>query len=103
LMGDHQELQIRSWTSQLDRFSKKVPFRWEANTWYTLKFRAAAENGKAVLKGKVCKRGEAEPVGWTIEAVDETPNLTGSPGLFGNASVSEVYIDNVSVMKNTAK
>jgi outer membrane protein assembly factor BamB len=103
LMGDHQELQIRSWTSQLDRFSKKVPFQWEANTWYTLKLRAAVENGKAVLKGKVWKRGDAEPAGWTIEAVDETPNLTGSPGLFGNASVSEVLIDNVSVTKNTAK
>ena len=102
-MGDHQQLQIRSWTSQLGRFSKTVPFAWEPNTWYTIKFRAAAENGTAVLKGKVWKRGETEPDAWTIEAVDEGPNLVGSPGLFGNASVSEVYFDNIVVTKNSAK
>lgn len=101
LMGDHQQIQIRSWTSHLDRFSKSVSFKWDADTWYTLKFRAAVENGKAVLKGKVWKRDEAEPPEWTIEAVDEAPNLVGSPGLFGNASVSEILIDNVSVTKNT--
>jgi hypothetical protein len=103
LMGEHQELQIRSWTSQLNRFSKTVPFKWDANTWYTIKFRAATDNGKAVLKGKVWKRADPEPQQWTIEAVDETPNLIGSPGLFGNASVSEIFIDNVSVSKNAPK
>ncbi|MGD9722038.1 MAG: PQQ-binding-like beta-propeller repeat protein [Pirellulales bacterium] len=100
LMGDHQEIQIRSWTSQLDRFSKTVPFAWEGDTWYTMKFRAAVEDGKAVLKGKVWKRGEQEPEAWTIEAVDEAPNVAGSPGLFGNAQTSEIYIDNISVTKN---
>ncbi len=100
LMGDHQEIQIRSWTSQLDRFSKTVPFKWEGDTWYTMKFRAANEGGKTVLKGKVWKRGLEEPAGWTIEAVDETPNTVGSPGLFGNAQVAEIYVDNVSVSNN---
>jgi hypothetical protein len=102
LMGDHQEIQIRSWTSQLDRFSKKVPFKWEGNTWYTMKFQASTDKGKAILKGKVWKRGEAEPEAWTIEAVDETPNLNGSPGLFGNASDAEAFIDNITVTKNKA-
>jgi outer membrane protein assembly factor BamB len=100
MMGAKQQLQIRSWTSQLSRFSKSVPFAWDANSWYTLKFRAATDNGKAVLKGKAWKRGEPEPKEWNIEAVDEAPNLVGSPGLFGNASVSEIFIDNVSVVKN---
>ncbi len=103
LMGSDQKLQIRSWTSQLDRFSKSVPIKFEPNTWYTIKFRAAAENGKAVLKGKVWKRGETEPTAWTIEAVDEAPNLVGSPGLFGNASDAEIFIDNISVTKNAPK
>jgi hypothetical protein len=103
LMGADQKVQIRSWTSQLNRFSKSVPFKWEPNTWYTIKFRAAAENGKAVLKGKVWKRGETEPSAWTIEAVDEAPNLVGSPGLFGNASDAEIFIDNILVTKNTPK
>jgi hypothetical protein len=103
LMGSDQQVQVRSWTSQLGRFSKSAPFHWDPNTWYTMKFRAAAENGKAVLKGKVWKRGEAEPAQWTIEAVDEAPNLVGSPGLFGNASDAEIFIDNLLVTKNTPK
>jgi outer membrane protein assembly factor BamB len=103
LMGDHQEIQIRSWTSQLDRFSKIVPFKWEGNTWYTIKFRAEASGGKAVLKGKVWKRGEAEPKEWTIEAVDEAPNLVGAPGLFGNAQTSEIFYDNIAVTPNQTK
>jgi outer membrane protein assembly factor BamB len=103
LMGSDQQVQIRSWTSQLGRFSKSAPFHWDPNTWYTVKFRAAAENGKAVLKGKVWKRAAAEPAEWTIEAVDEAPNLVGSPGLFGNASDAEIFIDNLLVTKNTPK
>ncbi|HTM53307.1 MAG TPA: PQQ-binding-like beta-propeller repeat protein [Pirellulales bacterium] len=101
MMGAKQQLQIRSWTSQSGRFSKTVPFAWEPNTWYTLKFRAATDNGKAVLKGKAWKRGEPEPSQWNVEAVDEAPNLAGSPGLWGNAQVSEISIDNISVTKNT--
>jgi len=100
LMGASQQVQIRSWTPQLARFSKSVPFKWEPNVWYTIKFRAAAEDSKAVLKAKVWKRGEKEPEKWTIEAVDEEPNLVGSPGLFGNANDSEITIDNILVTKN---
>jgi outer membrane protein assembly factor BamB len=103
LMGDHQEIQIRSWTSQLDRFSKTVPFKWEGNTWYTMKLRAEAKDGKAVLKGKVWKRGDAEPQKWTIEAIDEAPNLVGAPGVFGNAQTSEIFVDNILVTPNTAE
>ena len=54
--------------------------------WYTIKFQAATDGGKAVLKGKVWPRGETEPNDWTVEAVDEVGNLAAAPGLFGNAS-----------------
>ncbi len=100
LMGDHQEIQIRTWTSQLDRFSKTIPFKWEGGAWYTMKFRAETHDGKALLKGKVWKRGEPEPETWTIEAIDENPNLVGAPGFFGNAQVAEIFFDNVSVTPN---
>ena len=73
LMGASQQVQVRSWTPQLGRFSKSVPYAWEPHVWYTLKFRAEAKDGKAILKGKVWKRGETEPEAWTIEAVDEAP------------------------------
>jgi outer membrane protein assembly factor BamB len=101
MMGESQQLQIRSWTPQIaTRFSKNVPFRWDESKWYVMKFRASNEDGKAVLRGKVWPKDETEPAEWTIEAVDEVPNTHGSPGLFGNASVSEIYYDNISVTPN---
>ena len=101
LMGANQQLQIRSWTPQLARFSKSVPVAWKPNVWYTLKFSAGVKDGKAVLQGKVWERGQPEPQGWTIEAEDTAPNVIGSPGLFGNATNAEVFVDNVSVTPNT--
>lgn len=95
------ELQIRSWTPRLEnRFAKTIPFAWESNTWYTLKFQSANVDGQAVLKGKAWKRGEPEPAEWSIEAADAVPNTTGSPGLFGKSTNAEFYIDNVRVTKN---
>ena len=103
LMGASQQVQIRSWTSVLDRFSKSVPFAWKPNTWYTMKFQANVVDGKAVLKGKVWPRGDKEPEAWTIEAVDDAPNTEGSPGLFGNASNAELFYDNILVTPASAK
>ena len=94
-------LQIRSWTPRLEnRFAKTIPFEWEADTWYTLKFQSENADGKAILRGKVWKRGEDEPAEWTIEAADAVPNTSGSPGLFGKSTNAEFYIDNVRVTKN---
>ena len=31
---------------------------------------------------------------------DESPNLNASPGLYGNAKVAELYLDNVEVTAN---
>jgi outer membrane protein assembly factor BamB len=100
MMGVKQQLQIRSWTSELGRFSKTVPFKWNYDTWYTMKFQASVEEGKAVLRGKVWPKGEAEPEEWAIEAADDMPNMIGSPGLFGNASDAEIFLDNIEVKDN---
>lgn len=104
MMGQKQQLQFRTWTSQIKtRFSKEVPFTWKPDVWYTMKFSASVEGGKAVLRGKVWERDKPEPTGWLIEAEDEEPNLVGAPGLFGNASVCEILIDNISVYPNPEK
>jgi hypothetical protein len=96
-----QRLQIRSWTARLElRFAKTMDFSWQADTWYTMKFRSETEGGKVTLRGKVWKRGESEPSEWQIEATDEVPNLQGSPGLFGNATDAEFFVDNVAVNSN---
>jgi hypothetical protein len=103
LMGAYQKLQIRSWVPVM-RMAQEVDFNWKPDTWYTMKFRAALQevDGKpqAVLRGKIWPKGEPEPEQWTVEAIDTSPNLTGSPGLYGNAKDAELYLDNLSVTPN---
>lgn len=102
LVGVNQQFQIRSWVAQLEhRFAVTQPQTWKDHVWYTMKFRASVEDGKAVLRGKVWERGQPEPAQWMISGTDAVPNLTGSPGLFGNASdAGELYYDNLSVTPN---
>ncbi len=101
LMGSHQQLQIRSWTPRLElRFAKTLKFAWKPDTWYSLKFQAENKEDRVILRGKAWPKGEDEPKDWSIEAADLTPNRNGSPGLFGNATNAEVFIDNISVTAN---
>jgi hypothetical protein len=69
-----------------------------------MKLRAAIETSggkpRAVLRGKVWPRGENEPEQWTIEATDDSPQRQGSPGLFGDATNAEIFLDNISVVPN---
>lgn len=99
LMGASQQLQIRTWHPQL-RMASTVPTAWKPNVWYTLKLKASVEKDKAVLRGKVWPRNDQEPADWMIEAVDERPNVIGSPGLFGNATDAEIFYDNIRIYKN---
>jgi hypothetical protein len=101
LMGEAQQLQIRTWPPVLEqRMGKTIPFTWKPNTWYTIKMRVSNQGDKALVQAKVWPRGEKEPAAWTIEADDEAPNRNGSPGLYGNATNAEVFYDNVTVVKN---
>jgi hypothetical protein len=104
LMGESQQLQIRTWSAQL-RMAETIDFPWKEDTWYRMKFRTDIESESpaavAVLRGKVWPRDEPEPKEWTITARDESPNLIASPGLYGNAKVAEIYMDNIEVTANT--
>ena len=95
MMGNHQRLQIRSWASDL-RMAKTIDFEWEPEVWYTVRMTVDVEADRAVVRGKVWRRGEGEPGDWTIEAEDPLPNRSGSPGLYGY-SAAEIYYDNVRV------
>ncbi len=103
LMGNSQQLQIRTWSPQL-RMAQTVDFPWEPDRWYRMKLQAQiegnGENAVAVLKGKIWPRDEAEPESWTVTARDESPVMTASPGLYGNAKVAEFAIDNLEVTEN---
>jgi hypothetical protein len=101
MSGLNKRLMIHSWFAHDKRHFTSQDFDLEPNVWYTMKLRAANEDGKAVLRGKVWKRDEPEPTNWTIELVDPQPNKTGAPGLFGNATNAEIFIDNVLVTPNS--
>ena len=92
-MGNHQQLQVRSWASDL-RMAASVPFEWESGVWYTMKMRVDLESEGAVVRGKVWRREAPEPAAWTIEAPDPLPNRQGAPGLYGH-SAAEIYYDDV--------
>jgi outer membrane protein assembly factor BamB len=98
--GQTKRLLLNSWDSHDHRTAKELPFVLEPNVWYTLKLKAANVEGKALVQAKVWKRDDQEPTAWTIEISDPAPNKQGSPGLFGNATNAEVFIDNVSVENN---
>lgn len=103
LMGAYQKLQIRSWVPVM-RMAKSVDFSWQPDVWYRMKFRVEVEEidgeQRAILRGKVWPRDQAEPEAWTIEAMDDSPNLSGSPGLYGNAKDAELHLDNIRVDAN---
>lgn len=105
LFGAHQMLRVYSWTAHELKYTEKK-FEWKADVWYTMKFEVRLGNleGKQVafLKGKIWPRAEKEPAEWTIEGVDPSPDLTGSPGLYGNAKDAEIFFDNLTVEPNSA-
>ncbi|WP_437192008.1 PQQ-binding-like beta-propeller repeat protein [Planctomicrobium sp. SH527] len=100
LMGASKQLQVRTWTPQLNRFSASVSFEWKPEVWYTMKLKTSVKDGKALVQGKIWVRGEPEPEAWSIEAADISPNLIGSPGLFGNTKDGEFFYDNLTVTRN---
>ncbi|MEZ6068926.1 MAG: PQQ-binding-like beta-propeller repeat protein [Pirellulales bacterium] len=99
MMGASRQLQIRTWAPQL-RMAVNVPFEWQPDVWYRMKLRAENQDVVAVISGKVWPRDEPEPDEWTITATDTSPNRVGSPGLFGNATDAEIFLDNIVVYPN---
>lgn len=95
IQGNHQRAQIRSWAAEL-RMAVTQDFAWDMDTWYTMKMRVDHKDGKAIIRGKVWKRGDPEPEDWTITAEDPHPIDTGSAGLYGFSPV-DIYFDNVKV------
>lgn len=97
LMGNAQSLMIRTWLSELGRFSKEVPLEWDPEVWYRVKLRVEpAADGSTTIRGKVWPKGDDEPDAWTIEAVDALGHDHGSPGIYGYSS-ADIHYDNLKV------
>jgi outer membrane protein assembly factor BamB len=107
-------LRITSWEGH-SRVNATVPFDWQPDTWYTMKFVVEPMEKTALARGKVWKTGEKEPDAWTISFEDPFPNVSGSAGLYGfipnvqdspGGKVdpgSELYFDNLSITPNAKK
>lgn len=95
MQGNHQRLQIRSWASEL-RMMQQTDFAWLPDIWYTMKLRVDYPGDKAVIRGKVWKRGQDEPAEWTFTAEDPLPIREGSPGLYA-FTPTDSYFDNVKI------
>jgi hypothetical protein len=89
--------------------NKTIDFKWAPNTWYRYKLRVepAVTTGGAggtLVRGKVWKKGDAEPEGWTVELTDTIGGRHGSPGLFAESLVtpakSDVFFNNIAVTAN---
>jgi PQQ-like domain len=100
IRGLSKKLRLESWTTSDYRTHAAVDFDPEPDTWYTMKLRVAPSEEEAKVQGKIWRRGDAEPDDWTIEMVDHSPNLHGTPGLYGNSPEAEIYVDNVIVTPN---
>jgi outer membrane protein assembly factor BamB len=99
LFGNGQKLELHPWQAA-DEMTVRVPFKWDANSWYRMKLRVDPQtDGTALVRGKVWPTGQPEPDAWTIEKRDRIPHLEGSPGLYGDG-ISELYFDNVAVYPN---
>ncbi len=96
LMGNHQRLEIHSWHATPGR-STATPFAWEPDAWYSMRFEVFKDAEDVVARGRVWRRGDPEPDGWTIEWREELPHLEGAPGVFADAVAAEIFLDNVTV------
>ncbi|TWT88616.1 outer membrane biogenesis protein BamB [Pseudobythopirellula maris] len=102
LFGPNSEARLYSWCTHPERAQASVAMEFEPHVWYTMKCRVepADDGASAKVYGKVWKRDEQEPAEWTLEFVDEAPNLQGAPGLFGDSKEAEFYVDNLKVTPN---
>ncbi len=97
MMGNAQSLMLRTWLSELGRFSKEVPLEWDPDVWYVVKLRVEpSDDGSTTIRGKVWPKGSEEPGAWTIEAVDAMGHDRGSPGIYGYSS-ADLFYDNLKV------
>ena len=96
LMGSHQRLEIHSWQATPGRVIR-VPFAWEPDTWYSMKFQVVDDGEGTVARGKVWLRSEPEPEDWTLQWREALPHREGTPGIFADAVSDEVFFDNILV------
>ncbi len=101
-------VRLASWDPR-GRWTVAVPLDWQKDTWYRVKFEVVPGTGETstAARGKVWKRGEAEPAEWTIKHDFPRGHQTGAAAVYGyvsNATTdrpgSEIFYDNLVVTPN---
>ncbi len=64
LIGNTQQLRLVSWDA-LPRIDNSIAFPWKPDVWYRMKLTVEVQGGKAIVRGKVWPRDQAEPKEWT--------------------------------------
>lgn len=100
IFGSQGTLELQPWQPETQR-TVRVPMDWKKDTWYRLKLRVEnAKDGKTTkVQGKAWAASEPEPDKWTIEMVDQIPNLKGAAGLFADTQFGAFY-DNIKIYPN---
>jgi outer membrane protein assembly factor BamB len=100
LKGNHQEIEV---SSNVELFSRKAPFSWSRDRWYTLKTSVTREGEDTMVRVKCWPRDEGEPEAWTLEVVHPNGHTHGAPGIWGFVPQSRhrVYLDNLIVTPNS--
>ena len=103
MVGNEQKLRLSAWDA-MPRIAKEIDFAWDPSTWYQLKMTVKVEGKQAIIQGKAWKKGDPEPGEWNLELIDENPNPSGAPGLYGSAlgiqppkPGTPIYYDNIQV------
>jgi hypothetical protein len=103
-----REVRIVSWEAR-PRINVAAGLNWQPGVWYTARFTVEQKEKSALIRGKVWKKGEAEPEKWTVEFEDTSPNREGAAALYGYVSDplmsadnpgSNIYYDNVVISPN---
>ena len=90
LFGNHQRLELQPWQPETER-TVSVPFKWEKDTWYTMKLEVQSlDGGKVRARGKVWPKGEAEPAGVDDRAHRSDWQPEGQPGPLRRCAVERV-------------
>ncbi|HET6573351.1 MAG TPA: PQQ-binding-like beta-propeller repeat protein, partial [Fimbriiglobus sp.] len=98
-----RQVRIVSWEAR-NRVNVEADYDWQPGAWYRAKFAVVPHGKTATVRGKVWKKGEAEPAEWLLTYEDPNPNTEGAAALYGyipDVSItparpgSDVYFDNV--------
>ena len=100
LMGKKQELQLRTWASELEKSTTHARSPAEPDVWYRMKLRVdvAGRQGHRPRQGLEEGRAPSRRTGRSRSRT-RRPSWRARPGIYGD-SATDLYYDNLTVKVN---